>query len=321
MTTNNGVEALNRQLKHTYRRLSGCGSLADTLYTVTQEFVPDMLGSYIQSNYTSSEQYRLYSPDVPEYLRNRPKDFVIHCMKRLHAAQKDFKDGDVHQVSDQVFEVKSQDPTRNIWYNCFLGSDTQLPFCECEDFVRSFKLCKHIFAILHFTEKSWTNISPLYTQSCFLTLDSGLLGNLAMISDFDREACTQNQTDADVHSAHEAVHEDTANNTAQDEVVTAENSNQGIEGLRKQLRQQLKFIEDAVYLCTEREILHSAVKSLKSVRDDMMASVTKDTSVPLRPSSNSQCKKSSMSEKVQIVVLSHQEKKKSYFQDPKTAWI
>ncbi len=70
----NGVEDLNRQVKHTYRRLSGCGSLANTLYTVTQEFVPDMLGSYIQRNYTSSKQYRLYSPDVSQYLRNRPKD-------------------------------------------------------------------------------------------------------------------------------------------------------------------------------------------------------------------------------------------------------
>ena len=71
-----------------------------------------------------------------------------------------------------------------------------------------------------------------------------------MASDFDKDACAQNQTDADVRSGHEAVHEDTASNTAQDEVVTAENSNQGLEGLCKQLRQQLKLIEDVVYLCT-----------------------------------------------------------------------
>ncbi len=89
-----------------------------------------------------------------------------------------------------------------------------------------------------------------------------------MASDIDSDACTQSQTsDTDVHSAPEEVQDDTASNppTTSDEVT--ENSTADLSDCGSKLWDQLRHIEDAMYLPTEKVFL-PAVGCMKTMWDD-----------------------------------------------------
>lgn len=63
-------------------------------------------------------------------------------MKRLHSSDK-FGSGDVKsdETTSGIFHVKSVDSV----YEVNFGSDTEYPYCTCEDFKQHFLPCKHFF--------------------------------------------------------------------------------------------------------------------------------------------------------------------------------
>ena len=43
--------------------------------------------SYCDQNIRYDEKFRRYSANIPVYLRNSPRDFVVHCMKKIKLSQ------------------------------------------------------------------------------------------------------------------------------------------------------------------------------------------------------------------------------------------
>lgn len=180
VTTNNGLESLNNSIKNSYLKLSGTGTLSAMVETMVMEFIPHLLLEYININYVNSNQYKLYNPTIPSYLHNRPRNVVKKCIERYHSAEY-CKAVDITEVSAGSFRVKSE-TNNTVLYNVSLGDATTYPFCECAYFSSTCLPCKHMFALFRNDKAHWDQMSPLYRESPYLTLDNSVLTEGALDS-------------------------------------------------------------------------------------------------------------------------------------------
>lgn len=164
MTTNNGVETINKNLKAFYLKISGTGTVSSLIETIVTEFIPEKIQDYERLNYMYSTNYKGYNRDVPVFLQNRPREVVLHCLKSISSAThfhaqaiEDRGDGTCLVRSEQSLDI----------YNVNLRG----PSCECGAFQHSFLPCKHMFAVFNFTNYSWQSLPSTYRESPYLTLD------------------------------------------------------------------------------------------------------------------------------------------------------
>ncbi|XP_053396962.1 uncharacterized protein LOC123544416 isoform X2 [Mercenaria mercenaria] len=88
-------------------------------------------------------------------------------MERLEAA-KDIERSNVKSVENDSFNIISGKRT----YNVTLGSEDRFPCCECSDWDEHHMPCKHMFAAMKRNgEIDWEQISPLYMNSAYCTID------------------------------------------------------------------------------------------------------------------------------------------------------
>ena len=113
--------------------------------------------------------------NVPAFLKDRPRSFVNHCMRRLTSSDEISIDAIVQVDSEAgTFKVKSLMSTE--WYDVSFGRDNSMPKCMCLDWQSSFMPCKHFLAIMqHFPEWSWNKLPKSYTNSPLFNLDKDVL--------------------------------------------------------------------------------------------------------------------------------------------------
>ena len=113
----------------------------------------------------SSGDYRAYNSIVPEYLYQRPKEYILHCVKRLLESE-NIPPSDI-QKQDDKFLVKSSDGEQK--YVVRIKSAT----CTCFDYQRYWRPCKHMFAIFkHFPgDVSWCDLPEIFRDSIYVVLD------------------------------------------------------------------------------------------------------------------------------------------------------
>ena len=73
-------------------------------------------------------RYRQYSGNVPNYLKNRPCEFVKHCFINLSMA-KAIRNNPITIINQGVFSVKSEN--NNDTYSVCFGDDENMPSCSC----------------------------------------------------------------------------------------------------------------------------------------------------------------------------------------------
>lgn len=136
INTNNGVERQNRTLKYDFLTKYTDRTLTGMLTTVIKR--------YLNVNIKASSYYNRYNESLPPFLHNRPKEFVDHCRKRLVTAD-EVQDKIV--AGEGIFTVQSStDPYTT--YVVTLGTDTEIPSCQCHDWMHSHWPCKHMLAIV-----------------------------------------------------------------------------------------------------------------------------------------------------------------------------
>jgi predicted aldo/keto reductase-like oxidoreductase len=75
-----------------------------------------------------------YAENVATYLKNKPKQFVLHCMHRLPSAS-EVKIADITDHGDGCYTVISA-TDHSFAYNVMIGdsaSDMHSPKCDCTD--------------------------------------------------------------------------------------------------------------------------------------------------------------------------------------------
>lgn len=169
VNTNNGVESMNRLFKYDYLPRSIDKSLYGIVVMIVCSFLPDSYQTYLSANLRLSGSYRKYNVIVPDYLQNRPPNFVKHCLKNKFAAQ-EIQEKDITCLNDQQgkFLVKSSNKKQSYLVQF------SVPSCTCESWRQSNFTCKHFFAIFNFFSKWQFSSLPLaYQDSVFITLDNG----------------------------------------------------------------------------------------------------------------------------------------------------
>ena len=172
VNTNNGTEALNKVLKYNYLPRKKNITLSTVCTILIESFLPDAHQKYLCLNYMQSNQYRSYKSHVPDYLHDRPKGVIIHCLERKSKALK-YTEEDVQEHKDDgVFTVrrsKGKMHTVRITAN----AEDDMPACTCVDWQQWHIPCKHMFAVFN-TQGGWTwnRFHPNYLNGPYLSSDS-----------------------------------------------------------------------------------------------------------------------------------------------------
>ena len=130
INTNNGTESLNKVLKYNYLPRKKNITLSSMCAILIESFLPDAHQKYVCLNCMQSSQYRSYKSHVPDYLRDRPRSTVVHCLERKSKALKYGKE----DIEDKqgIFSVKgSNDKTHRVRFG--IESDDGMPSCTCTD--------------------------------------------------------------------------------------------------------------------------------------------------------------------------------------------
>ncbi|XP_065215356.1 uncharacterized protein LOC135842015 [Planococcus citri] len=171
--TNNGIESQNKLIKYSYLKLHVDKSLCGVLDVLITDFFIDEIKKYQVANSRLSENCKQYDKEIPEYLHNRPVDFIRHEYAR-YASGKTFDKDDISVLNNAesskcICLVRSEESPTNFYY-----IDFDVPNCTCEDFFRHFFPCKHMFAVFQFLPEQFSfekSLPPSYLNSPFLTID------------------------------------------------------------------------------------------------------------------------------------------------------
>lgn len=111
--------------------------------------------------------YRKYDSKVPGFLHNRPNGIVRHIMKRMYP---EYPSSYVQNCGHKLFMVNSE--TSDTRYQVCLGSDIQLPSCQCVDYRINMLPCKHICAVVNLPDVGWQSLGASFNNYPLLKLDS-----------------------------------------------------------------------------------------------------------------------------------------------------
>ena len=179
MNTNNGIEAQNRLLKHSYLSQQKNLTLSSLLSVLLKQFLPDNYEKYAAAQFKMTTAYRQYYSWVPEFLHQRPRPVIAHSLQRIKNCEKEkYTETDIQTLDDGqgVFSVKSKSGNMVIVH---IG----VPSCTCQDWLTHHLPCKHFYAVFKFkTEWSWDKLPKEYVNSPRLSFDKDILQS-ALVSD------------------------------------------------------------------------------------------------------------------------------------------
>lgn len=129
--------------------------------------------------------YRKYDSKVSDCLHNRPKDIVKHIMKRMYPK---YPSSYVRNCGHKLFMVNSE--TSDERYQVWLGSDSQLPSCQCMDYKMNRLPCKHICAVISLPDVGWQSLGASFNNYPLFKLHSAVVTQhfiLLIIKDPDQQ--------------------------------------------------------------------------------------------------------------------------------------
>ncbi|CAH1268941.1 KLHL41 [Branchiostoma lanceolatum] len=172
--TNNGIERQNESLKYGHLEGFKNSPISEMLTRVVTSFLPETHRKYIELNVRYSEGYSVYSSKLQPFLKNRPRDMVLHIQARYNEAQV-YNTDDIIDTGDGLFRVASQRHP-GTYYCIDFGQNIRMPSCTCKDWGK-FKLpCKHFCAIFHNVPGwGWERLTSLYRDNPIFTLDERYL--------------------------------------------------------------------------------------------------------------------------------------------------
>ena len=114
-----------------------------------ESFLPDAHQKYVCYNYMQSSQYRSYKSHIPQYLHDRPKQTIVHCLERKPKALK-YTDEDIEvlDIDQGIFTIKgSKGKTHKVSFG--IHAEDGMPSCTCADWQQWHIPCKHFFGVFN----------------------------------------------------------------------------------------------------------------------------------------------------------------------------
>ena len=129
--------------------------------------------SCCDQNIRYDEKFRRFSANIPVYLRNLPRVFVVHCMKKMRLAESLDLKGALQKSMGQFTIMDFANNLTKEKYHIRFGDTEEMSSCSCHDWKKTGYICKHFFFVFRkLPYWNWDTLSPLYRNSPFLMLDS-----------------------------------------------------------------------------------------------------------------------------------------------------
>ena len=164
---------------------------------MVESYFPEARQNYLCLNYMQTNQYRKYKSIVPDYLQDRPRTTILHCLERKSKSHK-YSIDDVSAVDIElgVFEVKKSE-NKSYTVNFGFNANDKMPFCTCPDWIKWHLPCKHFFAAFSlYPSWNWYKLPQAYLESAYMSTDQQSLDNF-----FKRTAeCNEEEINFDTHN-------------------------------------------------------------------------------------------------------------------------
>ncbi|XP_065679788.1 uncharacterized protein LOC136094113 [Hydra vulgaris] len=294
--TNNGVERQHNTLKHKYLLNHRNSSLSGMLSVVIDDFLSDKYESYIDNNRLMSSKYMSYSDDIDDWMIDRPRLMVKHCLlKKSLAENLDITALKVEESGKFSLRYYKDNKERN--YVVTFGNEDNMPSCTCMNWKNSCYPCKHFFVIFkHYPCWNWESISPLYRMSPYLNIDIDFdLDNAKVKGCNDKISTTtySSVTTKESNKVSEAsIKADTQNvsksykvSEASVKADTQNVSNTGRKSITgESIRSLLCDLRSLSFLIDhDTELLENTYKELNNLITSLKSAVPKESCLPLLP--------------------------------------
>ena len=208
---------------------------------------------YKEQNIKSSDSYKSYSKQIPKFLHNRPKYVVSHIIQRMESA---IPSKNIKMETTKHFTITSSSST----YQVFLGSNDQMPSCQCLDY-RSRKMpCKHICAVVQQPNVGWESIGVKFSNHPLFTLDPHIIQPKANISptqtDIKHKSLPGNFAQC---PNYEKAH------SSDCFLTTTDYCSNSIQNVRNKCVQKVKQIQDELYILDDEKVLDKTLEMLQEV--------------------------------------------------------
>ena len=123
--------------------------------------------SYFDVNIRYSNSYGRYNTDIPQFLCNRPQEFIKHCLLKISLAENIDLSGIINTGGGNFTVVSFSINSKQRYELCFDDTCSMLK-CSCNDWGRTGYLCKHFFASFKkYPAWSWKDLSKFIKNVFF----------------------------------------------------------------------------------------------------------------------------------------------------------
>ena len=226
-------------------------------------------------------------------------------MKRIET---EIENVNISQLTPKLFNVRS----RCQFYQVWLGSDTQLPSCQCIDY-RTKKLpCKHICAVAQQLDVGWESLGSRFDTHPLFTLDKE-------VTQSSRTEDSKPSSEVDDSTSFSSTSKNTVNITSVEEryLEKSEPVTVGLpcrkkSNIRRQCIQEVKSLHDELYIINDKDALNETLKKIRDVLSYARKHRPKENGIALKDKSLSP-KKVAVKRLASTCKLARR-KKKNYFQ-------
>ncbi|XP_049796586.1 uncharacterized protein LOC126213055 isoform X2 [Schistocerca nitens] len=276
--TTNGVEAMNKIVKHFFLKHNSDRTLTGVTKVIINQFLPNLIRKYCLQN----SAIKAYNKDVPLFLHKKTNKFAKHVMQRYASAKVELTARSVSRRSDGSFCVESAKSK-----NCNYVVNFDIPDCTCEDFRRYKYPCKHFCAIfIFYPEWGFDKMPESYKTSPLICLDEmygvGFRSGSSVIS--NEGSSSDEAVEEAVEAAEEAVKVEEAVEAANTDGVV---QTQNIPLQQFEARELCKQIYNLTYNCSNSETLQKVLESLSNCVQDLQLSNPEVGGLPLAVPSTS----------------------------------
>ena len=254
--------------------------------------------SYCDQNLMSHSRYRKYSGNVPQFLINRPKNLVTHCMQKIAMAKEVDLSGIV-MTDNGVFKITSFKDAKER-YTVNFGDEHTMPHCACFNWKQSAFPCKHFFAVFRkFKQWNWDSLSPIYINSPYLTLDESIINQQHEEDELQQNSDNSQDEEIDQESNVNSDEEDDdcfeqneEGEHVNDAIIQTENNN-STEGkgtsstllnfTRSQIKETLADIKQLIYLVDDYAEIKNLLVDLNHLKSNLNSKVSSEAGLPLIP--------------------------------------
>ncbi|XP_065653455.1 uncharacterized protein LOC136080567 [Hydra vulgaris] len=295
VNTNNGIERQNQSFKYSFLEKRKNSSITSMLTICIEEFLSHKYDSYCDKNRMAHTSYKKYNKNIPEYLIDRPKPLVKHCIRLIDKLQGVNLQG-ITSLTERLYNVASFNSNSREIYQCYLGDAVNLPTCSCPSWFNSAYPCKHFFGIFLKENLSWSAFGTSYANSPYFTLDlfteenalaasaqefthssnillqNNLLTHATPLQDLAMESSVQIDSSVQFMKDNNALGYTELNSEVQINHHTSE-----------KCRELLNEIRQLTYLCSCQKAVDNLFDGLYQLKTNLVNSLPAEQGILLRP--------------------------------------